>query len=89
LNSLNLDTALIEGRAYYNDVSRSRGIRYSDKYPRASDSFKVSGDLAYTLESNRAKMIAKAISDRQKFEENTWGWASDTAISPKVITIIT
>ena len=37
----------------------------------------MSGDLAYTLEANRTKMIAR---DRQKQEAETWKWSEETGL---------
>jgi len=52
-------------------TSRQGGSRLSDKYPRCSDSFRVSGDMAYTLEEMRSRVSAREIltkeaTDRQE-----------------------
>ena len=55
-------------RSASNYAHRRGGARYSDKYPRCTDSFKVSGDLAFTLEDIRTRVSANEIITRQKQE---------------------
>ena len=52
-------------RSSHGYTSRRGGARYSDKYPRCSDSFRVSGDLAFTLEDMRNRVKARELLQRE------------------------